>query len=384
MRIAHALQMPACRQGGVEVLLRTLITMAPEKDDIFLISQEPRSDLASCKWTDRISDHFEVPLDKLTKEWSRDLIKWLRKSRIDVCHFHLSGTYGWNGRSWNRCPITMVAEAGIPCVVTNHSGNDIFAFVGAHRPPWQKFLAFCICWPAKARQLYRVKYSVSVSKHDWKIARRWFPFFRRKSLQIYHSRLGDEMTTPGHLREDIILNVGTIGFHKGQNILVEAFAMIASKFPNWKLRLVGHKCGDGCGETLREMIERYNLNSRIRLCGSEADPTDSYKQCSIYVQPSRIEGLGLSLQEAMFYECACIGSNVGGIPELIEHETTGMLFHVGDTERLAQQLSDMMENPAKRQRLALAARESIMEREMTARAMVEKYRVLYESAISYN
>lgn len=382
MRIAHALQMAACRQGGLEVLLRALITMAPDDDGIFLASQEQRPELAAFKWTERIADHFEVPTDKLTREWSRDLIRWLRESRIDVCHFHLSGTYGWNSRSWNCCPITMVAEAGIPCVVTNHSGNDIFAFVGAHRPLWQKILAFCVCWPAKARQLHAIKYSVSVSVHDWKVARRWFPFFRRKLLQIYHSRLGDETPARGCQSEHVILNVGTIGFHKGQNILVEAFAKIASGFPEWSLRLVGHECGDGCGAALRDVIGRYDLDNRIRLCGPEVDPTASYQQCSVYVQPSRIEGLGLSLQEAMFHGRASIGSDVGGIPELIQHGANGLLFPVGDTERLALALSEVMTDQDKRRRLGLAARKSIIDREMTARAMVAKYRTIYQNALS--
>jgi glycosyltransferase involved in cell wall biosynthesis len=111
--------------------------------------------------------------------------------------------------------------------------------------------------------------------------------------------------------------------------------------------------------------------------GSHPQPDQLMRTAAIFVQPSLIEAFGLALQEAMFRECACIGTRTGGIPELITHEQTGLLCAVNNPSELAQALERLLLTPMMRDQLGQAARLDIVRRGMTGRAMAQQYEALY-------
>lgn len=381
MRIAHALQMPALQQGGVEVLVRTLIEDAPEGDEVHLVSEEPWSELRKSGIGARIASHLQVPPGILPASWNTELLQWAAARRIELCHFHLSGTYGWKSRSWSHCPITRLATSGLPTVSTNHQAVTFF---DASRPPspwWRKCAGTLSCWPGKARQLSAVAWEASVSEHDLALSRRSFPGLGGRMMRVYHSRLDEGIAVTHEHERPSVLNVATVAFRKGQHILAEAFARIAADFPDWTLDLVGFLAEDACVERIRGIIRENGLADRILLHGAHADPTGFYQKASVYVQPSLLEGLGLSLQEAMFHGKACIGSNQGGIPELISSPDTGSLFPAGHAKALAEALARLMSDASLRSATGQAARRSILERGMTRQAMSATYRALYQEAI---
>ncbi len=381
MRIALALQLPVLQQGGLEVLVRTLITEAHPDDEIFLISQDTPEALKASELQDRLSGHLQVPTEQISSAWNLKLSAWLKKRDIDICHFHLVGTYGWGASSPWGCPINTVSNHGIPTVTTNHSAMDFFNQTRASQPLWRKLAAAAKVWPGKARQLRSVRWEVSVSKHDLVLAHRYFPSFRTKLVQVYHSRLNAELPVLQGAGNHSVLNVGTIAFHKGQHILTEAFARIAGDFPEWQLNLVGYFAEKACVERIHSLIKERRLQNRVHLIGQDPEPTHFFEDTGIYVQPSLVEGLGLSLQEAMFHGRACVGSAIGGIPELILDPTMGLQFPGGDVAALASALARLMGDPEKRSRLGAAARASILERGMTRQAMSTTYRALYQQAL---
>lgn len=380
MRIAHALPMPACRQGGLEVLVRTLIASSHPDDTVLLVSEDTAEELSKLPCHNRISGHLQCPPGVIPKAWSDELIQWLIKQEVDICHFHLPGTYGLDSNS--LYPIIQTAHSAIPAVVTNHHAMDYFDPYGPQKPFWRKCAATAKRWPGKAHQLSVVRWEASVSMHDLEVNRRYFPHFESKLIQLYHSRLDADLVVTPPPSSKVILNVGTVAFHKGQHLLVEAFAQIAGNFQDWCLNLVGY-CGDkACVDQIHSLIQEHSLQNQVILHGSHQDPDLFYRNCEIYVQPSLKEGLGLSLQEAMFHGRACIGSAIGGIPELINApETNGLLYASGDIPALSAALSQLMVDSNLRSKLGIAARQSIMDRGMTRQAMSVTYRDLYQKAI---
>jgi glycosyltransferase involved in cell wall biosynthesis len=381
MRIAHALQMPIYQQGGVEVLVRELIKTCASPDECLLVSSDTEADLQASDIANHLAGHLQAPLDEPTREWNQSLRDWVKRERVDIVHFHLPGTYGWLSDSWHRCPITLLGEGGTPVVCTNHQAVSFF---DRSRPPvaaWRKWAATARRWPGKARQLRAVRWEASVSKNDLDVSRRGFPGFNHKLLQIYHSRLDANAVLPQAFREQSILNVATIAFRKGQHILVEAFARIADRFPDWKLDLVGYTAEAACLQAIEDIRQSSGLSDRIRLHGPHPDPTSFYQTAGIYVQPSLLEGLGLSLQEAMFYEIPSVGADCGGIPELIADPSIGRLFHSGDSTSLANVLSQLIVDQELRALLGSAGRTSILARGMTRQAMTESYRNLYHHTL---
>jgi glycosyltransferase involved in cell wall biosynthesis len=88
----------------------------------------------------------------------------------------------------------------------------------------------------------------------------------------------------------------------------------------------------------------------------------SYIQHSdIFLLPSYSEGMPNSLLEAMMCGVASIASNVGAIPDLITNNETGLLINAGDTEALTKSLTELINNPSLRKKLAKSGRAHIME-----------------------
>jgi glycosyltransferase involved in cell wall biosynthesis len=161
---------------------------------------------------------------------------------------------------------------------------------------------------------------------------------------------------------------------KSLETLVEAFARIEPRGKNLKLRIVGEGAVRG---DLEMLGKRLGLNG----CFAIEDATDQVAECmreiDIFVLPSRSEGLSNSLMEAMACGCAPVASNVGGNPELVRHEQTGLLFEAGNVEDLATQIRRLADDVSLRERLASAASEFVrgrFSRETAARRMAEIYR----------
>jgi glycosyltransferase involved in cell wall biosynthesis len=310
----------------------------------------------------------------------------LRQRGIELAHFHFGGNYGWGNRYFNRCPILFLNRLGVPCLSTNHGAFSIFdGYCGPQRSVFVKGACFFPAWLNKLRVLGRLETEVTVSQHDYHAVRRWYWPLRSKFRQIYHSQLHRAQITetapvPAAAREKAIICVGTIGLRKGQAILAKAFSGIAAQLPDWKLVLIGRQDHGGLVAEIKEVIAKFNLADRLLLLDrcSHKEVNHWMRTAAIFAMPSLFEGLGLSLQEALFFGCACIGSAAGGITDLIQNDSNGILVERGDVAQLAAGLQRLMKDEALRERLGKAARQSIIDREMFAENMADKYDRLYQ------
>lgn len=137
---------------------------------------------------------------------------------------------------------------------------------------------------------------------------------------------------------------------KGTDILIEAFKTISFKHPDWKLKILGWY------PNLEELNDAIGGHSQIY--HHKAVP---YKEmvkhigsCGIFVLPSRSEALGRVLIEAMAAGKPRIGSNVDGIPSVINDGIDGLLFETENAGDLAEKLDVLMSSQELRQRLGKA------------------------------
>jgi len=312
---------------------------------------------------------------------AKALAQDLANLKPDIAHFHFGGTFEWSSNRFGRCPVLQLARLGIPCVTTNHLAND-WLDCGVHpdRPIAYKWAAQFYAWVSRAQLYQRLGWEVCVSKHDQARMHRMFPIFRGKIIQRYHSLLpGDAPPPELNNREPAIICVGTIGGRKAQPLLADAFAAIAAKHPAWRLDLIGRTGYEADAARVKQITAQNKLEGRINLCGrlSDEETLSRMKSASIFAMPSLAEGLGLSLQEALFHGCVAVGSRVGGIPELIDDNTNGLLVPAGDVPALSAALDRVMSDSALLGRLRAEARPSIVRKGMTAPAMVDAYRELY-------
>jgi glycosyltransferase involved in cell wall biosynthesis len=393
MRIAQCLEAPLDDHGGVEVLVRALIQHLWEErvETLLIVPQEPSLEILAS--FPGIKGVFIWDHKRHHREECRRLTNWLLSQNADLAHFHLGGTYGWRARSWSGCPISTIDQAGIPCVTTNHGAFSIFDCVASYRPNWFKLAALPPFWLSKLKQLHHVRWEATVSRHDLTAVKQWFFPKREKFLQLYHSKLrGDEFSSPTSISDiqtpnnPFILCLGTIGARKGQQYLVEAFLKIALEHPEWRLVLAGRQAHAPTLQLIKDQIASSDAGIRVIMMPDVDDTTARtlLQQAAIFAIPSTGEGLGLSLQEAMYAGCACIGSRVGGIPDLIENEITGLLVPPAQPSDLAAGLSRLMTEELLRKKLSQAAKASMLERKMTALNMTQTYFELYKKVLGSN
>lgn len=97
-----------------------------------------------------------------------------------------------------------------------------------------------------------------------------------------------------------IVTVGRIeGSGKRQHLLLEAFSRLAAEFPDWELYLYGAADNRRFAKKCQRFVREKNLSERIIFAGTVKDIFEAYKQADIFAFPSRIEGFGLALCEAM-------------------------------------------------------------------------------------
>jgi glycosyltransferase involved in cell wall biosynthesis len=145
-----------------------------------------------------------------------------------------------------------------------------------------------------------------------------------------------------------ILFLGRLGPEKGVPQLVMAFASLGSK-SGWRATIAG----DGAVKDTRAAVERAGLGDRISVPGwvDSAGVETLLHAANILVLPSFSENLPMSVVEALAHGVAVICTPVGALPDIIEHERTGLIVKPGDVEGLASALGRLIEDPDLRRRL---------------------------------
>ncbi|MEI7729077.1 MAG: glycosyltransferase family 4 protein [Verrucomicrobiota bacterium] len=146
---------------------------------------------------------------------------------------------------------------------------------------------------------------------------------------------------------------------KGQALLMDAFQSVAARFPHHHLLLVGNGPG---WPGLNEHRDSLTVRERILFTGHQADPWRYFRALDAALLPStKNEGIPQSLLQAMFAGCPALGSRVGGIPEIIQHNATGLLFEPASAEAIATVLVQVLSQPEAAQARALKALEYVQQ-----------------------
>ena len=377
MKIALGLEYPLALRGGVGVLVETLIQGLSGRCEIVLVSPDPPgfSHPGTC-------GHVHWDPSVVCRAASQRLAQRLAELGVSIAHLHLGGNYGWGSRIPGQSPFPFLSRRGIASITTVHMALSVLdGYCDPRKSFWFKLALLPAAWLGKLDVLRNVRAEIVVSQRACERLQRWYWPAKGRFRRIYHSRLPEVPPMPGGAREPLILGVGHIAFRKGQHTLAAAFAKIAPVHPNWKLALIGPVAEGTCIAQIEETISAHKLAGRVMLLGSREDTAVFMQRAAILVQPSLHEGLPLALQEGMFYGCACVATRVIGNDELILDGNTGTLVPAADPDALAQALDNLINDPAQRDRLGRVASAAIIEREMTARKMVEHHRALYESIL---
>lgn len=143
----------------------------------------------------------------------------------------------------------------------------------------------------------------------------------------------------------IIANVAYHNIVKGVDILLDAVKILRDTFDNKNFVI----CQIGGGQTgedtklLYKQSEKLGISDSIIWMGIQNNVPEILSACDIYCQPSRSEGVGLSIMEASLALLPVVATNVGGIPEVV-NENNGILVQPESPIELADALNKILDN----------------------------------------
>lgn len=307
--------------------------------------------------------YFQVPF--YLAGLRRAVERMVREIAPDVVHAHWLVPQGAIAASVCR-------TADVPYVVTAH-GADVFGLQMA---------------AGRAAKRYALRHAAAVTAVSRPLASEIVKIYpdcsapRIISMGVDAARFKRDAAL-SHVRAQfspkgpLLLFVGRLEEKKGVGYLIEAMPPILEKFPSATLLIVGT---GSLEPSLKNLSRSLNLEDSIIFAGSvqNNDLPAYYSAADVFIGPSvrtpggDTEGLGLTFIEAGLSGCALVGSDVGGIPDLIRDGETGLLVPEKDGAAIAHAVMRLLGDPAFARRLAMEAR-SVFERDYDWGIVSAKY-----------
>lgn len=197
---------------------------------------------------------------------------------------------------------------------------------------------------------YKLADAITVqTENDMKIIGKRFP-----QMHVINNPLSYDFYYSRDERDKIILSIGhTKEWHiKGMDILIRAFAKVASNYPDWNVEIAGGTTEDSI-HYLEGIIKEEQIEGRIKFIGFQDHIEKKMQAASIFALSSRIEGFSISLTEAISQGCPAVAFKIHGVITDVTGNGHGVLLVEDESEeQFSQQLSLLMSDKELRRELA--------------------------------
>ncbi|MEE9399132.1 MAG: glycosyltransferase family 4 protein [Dehalococcoidales bacterium] len=380
--------------GGAEVYVQRIAQKLAEKHQVTVITQQPFRGLSSLRANEEIQHEVKTyrfyPLNFYFTYYANKAPKWftplwhllnlwnphsyyvikdvLKKEKPDIIHSHITGGFSLSVYS-------AIKSSGYPHIHTCHGYALLSPWAALMRQGKRisQFNFFDRQFMRITRFFSRTVDVASAPSQfvlDMHLKNNFFPNSRFVKIPI-GIELNDNEKIDKDYQSIDILYTGQLIPAKGVHTLIESFRKLSSD----NVRL--HITGKGYYESeLRLMAES---DSRIVFHGfvTREQLAGLYQQSNVAVFPSLFyENAPAVILESFRAGTPVIGSNIGGIPEIIEDGYNGVLFNAGDSNELKNILQGLISNPSELKRLSDGASQSIKRYDINEH--VKKLTELYE------
>ena len=177
------------------------------------------------------------------------------------------------------------------------------------------------------------------------------------------------------LKNKKIIAVGSYSYNKGYDLLLKIWGQIEKDFPGWELNIYGRETQ----KNLQHIVDNLYLEN-IHFYDPVADIGAKYLDSSIMVLPSRSEGFGMVLIEAMTFGLPVISFDCpNGPKDIVTAGEDGFLVENGNTYEFAEKLKSLMSSENLRQEMGKKATENVQR--FSARRIVEQWDALFRSLV---
>lgn len=174
----------------------------------------------------------------------------------------------------------------------------------------------------------------------------------------------------------LVVHVGNIRPGKGHELLIETAIQVVAQQPDVTIVSIGGEKTPGRLQELRETARRRGLNGVIRFLGERHDARSFIAASDVYVNPAAVEGLPVSILEAMALGRPVVATAVGGVPSLLEGSGGGLVVPSESPDQLARGILGLLADPLSRQRMGEAGAAAIAEN-YSLETMVRGFEAIY-------
>jgi glycosyltransferase involved in cell wall biosynthesis len=311
-----------------------------------------RSATDMIEWCSKLTGGFAEPYT-----FGRRAVAYLERhsDQYDLVHDNQSLSYG----------MLQIQAMGMPLVTTVHHPitSDLRIALQAARSPWERLLirrwhSFLGMQKKVVRQLRHVVTVSDCSRQD--IARDFG--LQPAGISLVHNGIDTDVFQPQPAVRRrpwrLMATASADAPLKGVRYLLLAYARLLRRYPDLELLLVSKPQPGGRTERL---VRRLHLQDRVRFVSdiSTAEMVRYYAEATIAVVPSIYEGFGLPAGEAMACGVPVVSSDGGALPEVVGN--AGVVVQAGDADALAEGIAGLLEDPARREQLAEAGRQRILD-----------------------
>lgn len=289
------------------------------------------------------------------------IAKYCRMHKIDIIDAHSSNAHSLAFWTQKLVDFKLVVHRR----VDNPIKNQWLTKKKYYSKGVSQFVAISEC-------IAQILVNYGVAKTKLKVVRSAIDLEKYKKLQ--NETLKAELKKNHGLADNTILigNASALSHQKGYDVLVRALSILKKKRTDFCCFIAGD--GDLKME-LESQVKALGLEQHVHFLGFITDVPTFLSSLDIFAIPSNNEGLGTVLLDAIGAGCAPVGTNVGGIPEIILNGQTGIIIEKGDDKNLAQALEQLISDPSLRKKISINAQAHVRENFSLANMVEGNYQV---------
>lgn len=320
--------------------------LAPPSELTVVTVKKPRFNQNQARWVS-LSVSFNAALKKLESQSKFDLIHFTDARESFFCSTrapmigHINDTYSaelWPLREYEK-----------------------------NYPDWLlRWLYYRVVHLLESLRLPRLRLLVVNSHYTASVIKRVYPktapkvrlCYKSVDVERYRAIFAARQADPPDPNQPLVLFVGSNMYRKGVPDLIKAAPAVLEAFPQARFVLVGQ---DKHIDALKDLCARMKVDDHFDFVGwqSQQDLLAFYQRAAVFAMPSLTEALGVTFLEAMAAGVPVIGTNVGGIPEVIQHDISGLIVPPLSPSSLAVALQRLLADDQLRERLTRNAYESL-------------------------
>ena len=147
----------------------------------------------------------------------------------------------------------------------------------------------------------------------------------------------------GNNDQFIAICTGEVKYRKGQDLIIENLKLICDLIPNFKLLILGRQ-NQAFIKELKNVLKNMDLEKRVEFILHQPNAIEYIYAADVLLQPSRSEALPRTILEAMALKTPIIASDVDGIPELVEDNTSAILFSLSNIDKMIEGINTIYSN----------------------------------------